>query len=67
MQTASTQFETELKKRLSQRMTAISEILTDGTAIKDFHDYKRYVGEFHALKNVIDTYCDEVNTTINQR
>lgn len=67
MQTVSTQFETELKKRLHERMLAIAEILTAGHAVKDFADYRRYVGEFQAYKQVVDIHCDEVNTTINTR
>ena len=67
MPTLSTQFEHELKKRIEQRQLEIAEILCTGTAIKDFSDYLRYIGEFRGLKNVSDMYCDEVNTTINQR
>jgi hypothetical protein len=67
MLTASNQFESELKKLLHERMIAIAEILTSGHAIKDFSDYRRYVGEFHAYKQVVDIHCDEVNTTINER
>lgn len=67
MQTVSTQFESELKKLLHGQMVRIAETLTEGMAVKDYADYCRHVGEFRALKNVVDTYCDEVNTTINQR
>ncbi len=67
MHTASTQFEHELKKRINDRLVEIAEILCDGQAVKDYPDYKRYVGEFQALKQVNESYCDEVNTTINER
>lgn len=67
MQTVSTQFEHELKKLLEKRMLDIAEILSGGQAVKDFADYRRYVGEFQAYKQVVETYCDEVNTTINTR
>lgn len=67
MQTVSTLFECELKKILDKQMVRIAEIMTDGQAIKDYAEYRRYVGEFHAYKQVVDTYCDEVNTKINQR
>jgi hypothetical protein len=67
MQTISTQFETELKKRLHEEMIRLAECLTAGQAVKDFAAYQRYVGEFQALKKVVDIYCDEVNTTINTR
>ena len=45
----------------------IAEILTAGHAIKSYDDYCRYVGEFRALKQVVDVYSDEVNTQLNQR
>jgi siderophore synthetase component len=67
MPTVSTQFEQELKKRLHEEMLRIAENMTEGLAIKDFATYLRYVGEFQALKRVVETYCDEVNTTINER
>jgi hypothetical protein len=67
MQTLNTQFEHELKKILQQRMVAIAEILTAGQAVKDYASYMRYVGEFQALTQVVDTHCDEVNTTLNKR
>lgn len=67
MQTVSTQFEQELKKLLHARMVTIMETLATGHAVKDYADYRRYVGEFQAYKQVVDTYCDEVNTTINTR
>jgi hypothetical protein len=67
MQTISTQFEHELKKRIDERLLAIAETLATGQAVKDFAGYMKYVGEFQALKQVRDVYCDEVNTTINER
>lgn len=67
MQTASTQFEQELKKRLHEEMLRIAENMTEGLAIKDFATYLRYVGEFQALKRVVEMYCDEVNTRMNER
>ena len=67
MPTVNTQFEVELKKRVAARMDDIRDALSDGTAIKDYADYKRYVGEYQGLKQVVETYCDEVTTTINQR
>jgi len=67
MQTISTQFELELKKRIDQELIRIAEVLTLGHAIKDYAEYRRYVGEFQALKRVAETFCDEVNTTINER
>lgn len=67
MQTISTQFESELKKLLDKRMCDILEIFASGLAIKDYAMYQRHVGEFQALKAVVETYCDEVNTKINER
>lgn len=67
MLTVNTQFEAELKKRVNARRIEIAEILCEGQAVKDYADYKRYVGEYQALTQVADTYCSEVNTTLNQR
>lgn len=67
MPTLNTQFEHELKERIGERMRDITAILCAGQAVKDYAAYMRLVGEFQALKLVGDTYCNEVNTTINTR
>ena len=67
MPSLNTQFELELKKVVSDRMTDIADILCDGQAVKDYADYRRYVGEFQALRQVHESFCDQVNTTLNQR
>jgi hypothetical protein len=67
MPTLNTQFEHELKKLAQQRMVAIAETLTAGQAVKDYAAYMKFVGEFQALKQVVDVYCDEVTTLINTR
>lgn len=67
MLTASNKFESELKRRLDQEMIRIAEILSAGQAVKDYPEYCKRVGEFQALKRVSEIYCDEVNTTINER
>lgn len=67
MSSLNTQFEAELKKLVSGRMADIADILCDGQAIKDYADYRRYVGEFQGLKQVHEGFCGQVNTTLNQR
>jgi hypothetical protein len=67
MQTVSTKFESELKKRIDEELIRISEILSAGQAVKDYADYRYHVGMFHALNRVSYTFFDEVNTAINQR
>lgn len=67
MQTFNTQFEHELRKVIEARMVEIAEILTAGQAIKTLDDYRKFVGEFQGLKQVIDSYCGEVNTTLSKR
>lgn len=61
------QFEHELKQRIEQRLVSIAEILSAGQAVKDYPAYMKLVGEFQGLRQVIDTYFEEVNTTINTR
>lgn len=67
MPSLNTQFEVELKKLVSARMADIADILCDGPAVKDYSDYRRYVGEFQALRQVHESFCEQVNTTLNQR
>jgi uncharacterized protein YaaR (DUF327 family) len=67
MSTLNTQFEAELKKLISKRIADIGDILCDGAAIKDFADYRKYVGEFQGLKLVHEDFCEQVNTTLNTR
>lgn len=67
MSSLNIQFELELKKLISKRIADIGDILCDGAAIKDFADYRKYVGEFQSLKLVHEDFCDQVNTTLNQR
>lgn len=62
-----TQFEQELRTRLEKEMLRIAETLAEGMAVKDYAEYRWQVGQFQALKRVVDTYCDEVNTVINER
>lgn len=66
MATLNTQFEAELKKLLNERVREVAAILCDGQAIKDYADYRQYVGQLIALKQ-IDDFCDQVNTTLNTR
>lgn len=67
MPTLNTQFEAELKKMISSRMADIGDILCAGHAVKDYADYRYHVGLFQALRQVHEDFCDEVNTTLNQR
>jgi hypothetical protein len=67
MPSLNTQFEHELKQRIEQRLLAIAETLSAGQAVKDYPSYMKLVGEFQGLKQVIDSYFDEINTTINTR
>jgi len=67
MQTISTHFEAELKKLIEQEQLRIAEVLSGGQAVKDYADYRYYVGRFHALSQVADTFFGEVNTIINKR
>lgn len=67
MSSLNTQFESELKKLIAVRMADIADILCDGQAIKEYAHYCRYVGEFQSLKLVHESFCDQVNTTLNQR
>ncbi len=67
MLTANTQFESELKKRIAEELARQLEILANPAAIRDYSDYRYHVGQIDALRMVVDAYCDEVTTAINQR
>lgn len=67
MPSLNTQFESELKKLIKARMVDVADILCDGQAIKEYAQYCRYVGEFQAMKAVHESFCEQVNTTLNQR
>lgn len=61
------QFELELKKLIVLRMEEIRDILSEGAAIKDFADYRRYVGEFQGLKLVGGDMIDSANQKTETR
>jgi len=67
MPSLNTQFEAELKKLIAGRMADIADILCEGQAVKSFDDYRHMVGRFQALRQVHEDFCDQVNTTLNQR
>jgi hypothetical protein len=67
MPSLNTQFELELKKLVSNRMTDIADILCNGQAVKSYEDYTRLVGSFQSLRQVHEDLCEQVNTTLNQR
>jgi hypothetical protein len=67
MPSLNTQFEAELKKLINARMVEIADILCDGQAVKSYEDYRHLAGRFHALRQVHEDLCDQVNTTLNQR
>lgn len=64
--TVSSRFEGELKKRIDQELIRLHEELGAGGAVKDFGDYRKYVGEIAAFTRVRDEFCDEINKTINE-
>jgi hypothetical protein len=67
MPTLNTQFEAELKKLVAARMVDIGDILCAGQAVKDYAEYRQLVGQFNALRLVHDDFCEQINTTLNQR
>lgn len=67
MPSLNTQFEAELKKLISAQMVDIAAMLCDGQAVKTYDDYRHLTGRFQALRLVHDDFCEQVNTTLNQR
>lgn len=67
MQTASSHFEAELRKRIEAQMEHVRDVLCNPEAVKDYNFYMGYIGEYRALRQVLEVFCDEINTKINQR
>jgi hypothetical protein len=67
MQTASTAFEAELKKRIGEEIDHLRDNLAAGAAVKDYADYRYHTGQINALRRVADSYCDEVAMILNKR
>jgi len=67
VQTFNTQFEFELKKRITEEVDRIKDNLAAGLAVTDYAQYQNQVGRIAALRTVADYYCNEINTTINER
>jgi len=62
----SSRFEIELKKRLTQEIEKLTLELALGMAVKDYAQYQNYVGRLTMLNAVVDQYCGEVETKLNQ-
>ena len=62
----SNRFEGELKKRIDRELIRLHEELGMGGAVKDYADYKKYVGQISMLAKVRDEFCDEINKAINE-
>jgi hypothetical protein len=67
VQTLNTQFEFELKKRITEEVDRIKDNLAAGLAVTDYAQYQNQVGRIAALQLVVGNYCEEVTTTINER
>jgi hypothetical protein len=67
VQTLNTQFEHELKKLIEDEIERIRDILGTGMAVKDYAEYRFYVGQIEALNRVSGSYCGEATTIISKR
>lgn len=67
MQALSTQFEAELKKRVSEYIAHVSDILDVGTGIENYAQYQHCVGQIYALKRVITEFFDDVHKVLDER
>lgn len=67
MQPISTQFESELKKRIGEYIAHVSNELSAGTGIENIAQYQHRVGQIYALNRVMTEFCDDANKVINQR
>lgn len=66
MLTVNNQFEHELRKLISTEIDRIKDILADGAGVPDFTTYRDYVGQIAGLRRVAHSYCEEVETKMNE-
>ena len=67
MLTTNTQFEAELKKRISEEVERLRDIIEDGTSVESFDQYKNIVGQLRALRRTVNEFFDDANTAISKR
>jgi hypothetical protein len=59
-------FEVELKKLVGAEIERLRDELEAGLAVKDYAQYKDYVGRLASLRKVLGEYYDEVQTKLNK-
>lgn len=67
MQTTSTVFEQELRKRISQELERLMENIAIGSAVHDYAEYRHLTGQIFAYNRVIADYFDDANTELEKR
>lgn len=67
MQVLSTQFESELNKRIGEYIAHVSDAVTVGTSIENYAQYQHCVGQIYALRRVITEFFDDVHKVLDQR
>lgn len=69
MQPINTQFETEFKRRCSEEIARLGEIVLAGnqTVIPDYATYQRYVGQIQGLDRAQTEFCNDVNNELVKR
>lgn len=59
-------FEFEFKKRVGQEIERVREVLASGLGVKDYAEYRYYVGQLVVLSKIVDEYWDEVQSQLNK-
>jgi hypothetical protein len=59
-------FEAELKKLIEAELVRLHEDLGVGLAVKDYGQYREFVGKIAALKKVGGEFFDEAETNANK-
>lgn len=66
MSSYDSRFERELQKRIGEELVRLREDLELGTAIKDYAQYRDYIGRIASLKRVAIEFCPEVQAQIDK-
>jgi hypothetical protein len=59
-------FQSELHKRITEEISRLQGELTVGIAVKDYAQYREYVGKIAAYERVVSEFFEDVQTTLNK-
>jgi hypothetical protein len=67
MPVITSQFESELHKRVNEYIAHVTDLLTTGTGVQNYEQYQFLVGQIFAMKRVTTEFFDDVHKVLNER